>query len=35
VKAAIATEAHVFGERLALPATQAALRAIIERRKSG
>jgi enoyl-CoA hydratase/carnithine racemase len=33
VKAAIATEARVFGERLALPATQAALRAILERRR--
>jgi enoyl-CoA hydratase/carnithine racemase len=33
VKAAIASEARVFGERLALPATQAALRAMLERRK--
>jgi enoyl-CoA hydratase/carnithine racemase len=33
LKAAIATEAMVFADRLALPATQATLKAILERRK--
>jgi enoyl-CoA hydratase/carnithine racemase len=35
LKAAIAAEAVVFGDRLALPATQATLKAILERRKGG